>query len=56
MIASQAGCYEVVRVLLEKDAATDTRDSQNDTATTLAAKKGHTDIVNLIQKYQAGGK
>ncbi|ETS73751.1 hypothetical protein PFICI_14697 [Pestalotiopsis fici W106-1] len=47
-LASQFGYPEIVRVLLERGAETDTRDQQMETALIHASSTGHEDIVSLL--------
>ena len=52
MYAARNGNIEIVRLLLDNGADIKARNSNGDTAKTLALKNTHLDIVELIFKYE----
>jgi ankyrin repeat protein len=48
MLAAEVGCMDIVRLLLEAEADVNKADNDGLTALMLAAKHGHTDIVNVL--------
>ena len=54
-IASQNGHVDAIRVLVELGADVNTPDNNGSTPMHIAVRKGHQDVVNLLNEYGAKG-